>query len=92
MQLALREGSWTSEPEVRTIFSRTGTAGSVPSIPDADQHLRQRDRAQASLGMGPTIMDKGRRLIRRLESIVGNQIGQLAFEFSPTPSNCVQQL
>jgi cobalt-zinc-cadmium resistance protein CzcA len=78
MQLAL-ERALTSEPEVRTIFSRTGTAEAAidpmpVNISDSVIVLNPRwEWPDQSL-------DK-EELISRLESIVGNQIGN-AFEFS----------
>ena len=78
MQLAL-EKAITSEPEVKTVFSRTGTAeAAIDPMPTniSDSVIVLKPRAEwpdRSLGKDD--------LILRLESIVGNQIGN-AFEFS----------
>ncbi len=78
MQLAL-EKALASEPEVETVFSRTGTAEAAldpmpTNISDSVIVLKPRSEwPDRSLGK--------EELISRLESIVGNQIGN-AFEFS----------
>jgi len=78
MQLAL-ERALTSEPEVRTIFSRTGTAeAAIDPMPIniSDSVIVLKPRSE----WPDRSLDK-EELISRLESIVGNQIGN-AFEFS----------
>ena len=78
MQLAL-ERALTSEPEVRTIFSRTGTAeAAIDPMPVniSDSVIVLKPRSE----WPDQSLDK-EELISRLESIVGNQIGN-AFEFS----------
>lgn len=78
MQLAL-EKALAKEPEVETIFSRTGTAEAAidpmpPNITDSVIVLKPRSE------WPDRTMDKDA-LIGRFESIVGKQIGN-AFEFS----------
>ncbi len=78
MQLAL-ERALTSEPEVRTVFSRTGTAeAAIDPMPVniSDSVIMLKPRSE----WPDPSLDK-EELIGRLESIVGNQIGN-AFEFS----------
>ena len=78
MQLAL-EKALTSEPEVETIFSRTGTAeAALDPMPTniSDSVIVLKPRAE-----WPDQSLSKEELIGRLESIVGNQIGN-AFEFS----------
>lgn len=78
MQLEL-ERAITSEPEVETIFSRTGTAEAAidpmpTNISDSVIVLKPRSEwPDGSLGKDE--------LISRLETVVGNQIGN-AYEFS----------
>ena len=78
MQLEL-EKAITSEPEVETIFSRTGTAEAAidpmpTNISDSVIVLKPRSEwPDGSLGKDE--------LISRLETVVGNQIGN-AYEFS----------
>ena len=78
MQLAL-ERALTSEPEVRTIFSRTGTAeAAIDPMPIniSDSVIVLKPRSE----WPDRSLDK-EELISRFESIVSNQIGN-AFEFS----------
>lgn len=78
MQLAL-EKAITSEPEVKTIFSRTGTAeAAIDPMPTniSDSVIVLKPKTE----WPDSSLDK-EALIGRLESIVGNQIGN-AFEFS----------
>jgi cobalt-zinc-cadmium resistance protein CzcA len=78
MQLEL-EKAITAEPEVETVFSRTGTAEAAidpmpTNISDSVIVLKPRSEwPDGSLGKDE--------LISRLETVVGNQIGN-AFEFS----------
>ena len=78
MQLAL-EKALTAEPEVKTIFSRTGTAeAAIDPMPTniSDSVIVLKPKSE----WPDRSVDKDA-LINRLESIVGNQIGN-AFEFS----------
>ena len=78
MQQAL-EKAITSEPEVKTIFSRTGTAeAAIDPMPTniSDSVIVLKPKTE----WPDSSLDK-EALIGRLESIVGNQIGN-AFEFS----------
>ena len=78
MQLAL-EKALANQPEVKTIFSRTGTAEAAldpmpPNISDSVIMLKPRSE-------WPDRSLEKEALVSRLESIVGTQIGN-AFEFS----------